>query len=99
MGGASFGYIDLATKEYIIKTDSIGAGDGVAPDGDGHYLVSDWNGEIFHVNGESWTKKSILSTKQDSVQSADITYIADQNMVLVPTFFTNKVAAYRLIEE
>ncbi|MDH5476526.1 MAG: hypothetical protein OEX22_12590 [Cyclobacteriaceae bacterium] len=99
MGSSSFGYIELSTKEFIIKTDSIGAGDGVAPMGDGGYLVSNWNGEVFHVNGETWNKTSLLRTVEDAIQSADITYVIDKQMLLVPTFFNNTIIAYRLIEE
>ena len=99
MGGSNFGYIDLTTSEYVVKTDSIGAGDGVAPDGDGHYLVSSWSGEVFHINGDTWEKTSLLRTEPDSIQSADITYVIDKQMLFVPTFFNNKVVAYRLIEE
>lgn len=99
MGSSSFGYIELSTKEFIIKTDSIGAGDGVAPTGDGDYLVSSWNGEIFHVNGENWNKTSLLRTEEDTIQSADITYVIDKQMLFVPTFFNNTIIAYRLIEE
>lgn len=98
-GSGQFGYIDLATKEVVMKTDSIGAGDGVTSDDDGHYLVSSWSGEVFHINGETWKKTSLLRTEQDTIQSADITFIADKKMLLVPTFFKNTITAYRLIEE
>lgn len=99
MGNNKFGYIDLNTKEFIVKTENIGAGDGVAPDGDGHYLVSSWSGEVFHINGETWKKTSLLRTEEDTIQSADITYLSDKKMLFVPTFFKNTVTAYRLIEE
>ena len=99
MGGRNFGYIDKGIVEYKVKTDSIGDGDGVVADGDGHYLISDWSGEIFHINGETWEKTSLLNTKQDTIQSADIEFVIKSQLLLVPTFFKNTVVAYRLIEE
>lgn len=96
MGSSSFGTIDWMTKEFAVKTDSIGAGDGISPDGNGNYLVSSWSGEVFLINGETWEKTSLLRTQEDSIQSADITYIPEKKMLLVPTFFKNSVTAYQL---
>lgn len=77
----------------------IGTGDGVtAPLESGTYLVSDWNGEIFIVNPKSG-KQSLLNTKDQHKNTADIWLFEEQNLVLVPPFFDNRVVAYRLKNE
>lgn len=99
MGGSTFGIINYENKQFEIKIDSIGAGDGVASDGEGNYLVSSWSGEVFFINGTSWEKTSLLRTQEDEIQSADITYIPEKKILLVPTFFKNTVSAYQLSYE
>jgi len=96
MGSSNFAQINWDTKAIDIKTDSIGAGDGVATDGNGNYIVSSWAGEVFYIDGNTWEKSSILSTQADKIQSADITYIPENKLLLVPTFFKNSVVAYQL---
>ncbi len=96
MGSSNFAKIDWNTKAIEVLTDSIGAGDGVAADGNENYIVSSWAGEIFHIDGNTWAKTSILNTQSKEIQSADITYIPGKNLLLVPTFFSNSVVAYRL---
>jgi hypothetical protein len=96
MGSSNFAQINWDTKTIVVKTDSIGAGDGVATDGKGNYLVSSWAGEVFFINGNDWSKSSLLRTQEDKIQAADITYIPEKNLLLVPTFFKNSVTAYRM---
>jgi hypothetical protein len=38
----------------------------------------------------------LLLDTNESSQTADIGYIPEENLVLVPTFFSNKVVAYKL---
>lgn len=96
MGSSNFSRIDWNTKVIEVKTDSIGAGDGIASDGNGNYIVSSWSGEVFFIDGNTWKKSSIISTQENEIQSADITYIPEKNLLLIPTFFKNSVTAYRV---
>ena len=57
------------------------------------YLASRWHGEVWLIQGEDATL--LLDSKGD-MQTADIAYIPEENLVLVPRFFSNKVLAYRL---
>ena len=87
---------DLKTKEKSPITADIGHGDGITPTNEaGTYLVSDWSGEIFVVYPDG-SKKSLLRTKDDEKNTADIWFIGEQELVLVPTFFDNRVVAYKL---
>lgn len=59
------------------------------------FLTSDWKGNVYkvHKNGR---KERILSTADQDIQAADFEYIPSKKLLLVPTFFHNTVAAYRL---
>lgn len=94
-----FTSFDISNPEKKIIATAIGAGDGVTPTNDpNRFLVSDWNGEIFIIDLEG-NKQSLLKTKDQGKNTADIWFIAEQNLVLVPTFFDNRIVAYRLVKE
>jgi sugar lactone lactonase YvrE len=87
--------VDLTTKQVTVKVDSIENGDGLEAVGDGTYLASSWNGMVTHVSADG-TKTVLLDTRADEVNAADIEFIAEKNLLLVPAFFKNKVVAYEL---
>lgn len=74
--------------------DSLPGGDGVVKYMDG-YLISNWNGEVYQISPQ-WKKQLILDTKSMNKNAADIEIIAGKNLLLVPTFFGNSVAAYNI---
>jgi DNA-binding beta-propeller fold protein YncE len=91
--------INPGTKELTVLVDSINAGDGIAYTGmPGYFLVSDWNGEVFLIYPD-YSKVSLLNTKEQHINSADIDFIPGRNVLLVPTFFTNRIVAYQLTEK
>jgi sugar lactone lactonase YvrE len=94
----TLGTLDLTTKQVTVKADSIDNPDGIEAVGDGSYLVSSWNGMITYVSPE-WKKTVVLDTRADSVSAADIEYIPEKNLLLIPTFFKNKVVAYTLSKQ
>lgn len=85
--------VDLTSKQVSLKVDSIDNGDGLEPVGDGGYLASSWNGMVHYVSPE-WKSTTLLNTTAQQINAADIEYIADQKLLLVPAFFKNKVVAY-----
>ena len=87
--------MDLNTKTMTTVADGMAATDGIVPEGKGNYFVSDWNGQIFHVNADG-TKQQLLDTRDTKTNSADIEYIAKKKLLLVPTFMKNSVVAYRV---
>jgi len=91
--------IDPETGSVTMICDGIGHGDGIEFTGiPGYYLVSDWNGEVFLIYPDS-TSKSILQTKEQKKNTADIGFIKSEKTLLVPTFFDNRVVAYELTEK
>jgi hypothetical protein len=90
---------DLNTMEKTVIAGEIGGGDGVTPTNESDkYLVSDWNGEIFIID-QHGNKQSLLQTKDEGKNTADIWFIQEEDLVLVPTFFDNRVVAYKLVRE
>jgi sugar lactone lactonase YvrE len=87
--------VSFADKK-IEKIADVGMGiDGVVPDGKGNYFVSDWQGRIALVTAAG--EVTILSdTREERVNAADIEYLIDVQVLLVPTFFDHKVVAYKV---
>jgi hypothetical protein len=97
MGSKDFVAIDLSSKKISLITEEINAGDGVTRASiPGHFLVSDWNGEVFLVYPDG-SKASLLNTKEEGIGTADIDYIPEKNLLLVPTFYGHTVVAYKLV--
>lgn len=98
-GGNDFASVDLSSHARDVLADSVGRGDGIAYIGiPGYYIVTDWSGEIFMVNPDK-TRVSLLSTKEMGSNTADIEYIPEMNLLMVPTFFKNCIVAYKLNEK
>ncbi|MVM32954.1 ATP-binding protein [Spirosoma sp. HMF4905] len=87
--------VDLATKTLTKLADGMAATDGIVPEGKGNYFVSDWNGQLFHVNADG-TKEQLLDTRAEKINSADIDYVAKKKLLVVPTFYRNSLIAYRV---
>jgi hypothetical protein len=79
-------------KLTLIGKSSEGA-DGVVSVGKDEYLVSNWNGEVYYVNGKGEATK-LVDTKDEKVNAADIEYDAKSKTLYIPTFFANSVTAY-----
>lgn len=95
--GGFFAPIEMETKEVQAPwmTD-IPSADGIVITREGDYVVSTWQGEVHYLNAESQESQKLLDTKAEEINSADIGYVPDENLVLVPTFYDNRVVAYRL---
>lgn len=73
---------------------NVTGGDGLVILGDGNFIASRWQGEIWFATADGETL--LLDTKGIESNTADIGFIPGENIVLVPTFFKNKVVAYKL---
>jgi hypothetical protein len=85
--------LNLTTNEFMMVTDSIKGGDGLTMLNDSVYIASKWQGEIYYVAGN---KAHLLMTTEGKSQTADIGLNAAEKIVYVPTFFSNKVIAYKI---
>ena len=99
MGSEDFATVDLATKQITVLADSINKGDGIARVSiPGHFLVTDWFGQVFMVYPDG-SKVVLLDTRDQEIGAADIDYIPEKNLLMVPTFAKHHVVAYKLVEK
>ena len=89
--------IDKASLDQKVLVDSIGHGDGIVPAGNGDYFASSWRGEVFYISPEM-ERIQLLDTREAEINSADIAYIVEKELLLVPTFFKNQVVAYQWVK-
>jgi hypothetical protein len=95
-GSSEFIEIDWATKQPKVISENMGHGDGIAPVGDGGYLTSSWKGALFYVAADG-TATKLLDTEAQGINAADIDYSIKDNLLFLPTFYDNRVKAYRLV--
>jgi len=89
--------IDLK-NETIRTVVIVGSGiDGLKMDREGNFIVSDWSGKTSYVskNGEV---TELLNTTGEKINSADLEFIIEKNLLIIPTFFDNRLVAYELME-
>ncbi len=89
--------IDKETKQQSVIATGIVGGDGILAIKAG-YLVSTWPGELFFVdkNSQEPVATKILDTKEEKLNAADIGIIPEKDLLIVPTFYGNKVMAYKI---
>ncbi|MDY0002173.1 MAG: ATP-binding protein [Polyangia bacterium] len=89
--------VDPATgkAELHVPIKDFGMVDGLKAVGPGAFLVSNWAGRT-QIVGKGGQVTPILDTTAQKIQSADFEYIAETRLLLIPTFFDNRVVAYRL---
>lgn len=92
MGASKMFEYSLDGKNPKQLAEGINGADGIVEVGKDEYLCSNWNGEVYLVAGGKTT--GLLDTKSDKLNAADIEYVAKDKLLLVPTFFGNKVVAY-----
>jgi len=87
---------DLATGEVTtVARFHDGNIDGIAVHRDGDYLVSHWAGKIYRVTPDGEVAK-LLDNTVTGVNAADFGYDPEENVLFAPTFFDDRVVAYRL---
>lgn len=85
--------IDPANQVINTSVDKTGSIDGLLSIDENKWITSDWVGNIQLI--ESGKVKKILSTAEQQINAADLGYIPEQKIILVPTFHNNRVVAYQ----
>lgn len=85
---------DISGYQSTLIDSTVTGGDGLVILDDSTFVASRWIGEIYLIKGREATL--LLDTKDEESNTADISYIPGQNLVLVPTFRKHEVAAYEL---
>jgi outer membrane protein assembly factor BamB len=87
--------IDPATKAIKTIAEFDGGVDGLEITKNGTFVFSDWSGKVQAVK-EGGKPEVLFNTTDEKINAADIHLIREQNILLVPTFFDNRVVAYKL---
>lgn len=88
--------VDMKTKEISKIIADAGGVDGLEKNNAGEFVYSNWPGRVFvHRNGKS---VKVLDTTADEIKTADLDFALKHDLVLIPTFFDNKVVAYKIVD-
>ena len=85
--------MDWKTRTLTEIAHGLGDGDGIAPLGGGHYLVSEWPGRIFDVAPDG-SNKVLIDTRAEKKFLNDFTLAGDT--LYVPHWEPGALTAYRL---
>lgn len=91
-----FGIVNSADKNFKTLSDGIGKADGIVRLKNGDFITSAWNGQLFYIYSKDWKTVELLDTREEKIYAADIDYIPATQTLLVPTFFHNRVMAYKV---
>ena len=97
-GDQSLKKIDLETNEVhnVARMDT-GIIDGIKNYKNEYYIVTLWEGRIYLINSDGIVKE-LLDVRSSNIRTADIEFIPELNLIVIPTFDYNRVIAYRIKE-
>jgi len=87
--------IDIASKKIQSIGDKTPVGnlDGLEPDGEGNYFVTDWMiGKLLQIM-PSGISKTLIALEPGS---ADLTVLKEQKLIIIPIMLSNNIVAYRI---
>lgn len=87
--------LNLQNKQIRTLVENIGSADGIIQLEGGHFITSSWSGEVYFIS-KDLKKQKILDTSAEKINAADIGYIPEENLLVIPTFYDNRLMAYRL---
>lgn len=90
---------DFKTKKMQVYNANVGVNgiDGILPFDENSYISSDWAGRVFISSNEKSEK--IIDGSAQKVNAADIWYDQKSNMLYIPTFFDNRILAYKIVNQ
>ncbi|UCG53245.1 MAG: SMP-30/gluconolactonase/LRE family protein [Candidatus Latescibacterota bacterium] len=88
--------VDLASKEIttILRLEP-GIIDGIKVGSDGNYIVSQWEGRVYRITPKG-ERTRLLDLTGSNINTADLDYIEEKNLLIIPTFVDNRILAYKL---
>lgn len=99
------GILYVGTKDNLLKVDpsvkklkkfieETGPIDGLIPLSANKFVLSDWSGRVLIAQTD--TKSVLQNTSSQNIQAADLGFIREDKIILIPTFFDNRVVARKL---
>ncbi|RPI89505.1 MAG: ATP/GTP-binding protein [Spirochaetales bacterium] len=87
--------IDTALKSVVMEVPHAGGIDGLRRYGRGAFIVSDWKGKT-ELIARGRNAVLLVDTTAGNINAADLEYIPEKRLLIIPTFFDNRVVAYTL---
>lgn len=88
---------NLSNKEFSLIVKNAGGIDGLKSYRKNMFLISDWAGKVQLV-GDDEEAQVLLNTTENKINAADFEFIPDMNLIIIPTFFDNRIMGYEIIE-
>jgi outer membrane protein assembly factor BamB len=100
------GFLMIGSKDYLLKGNTSSKEltvvaevpiqiDGLVPLGNGQYVVSAWTGKVLFIYPED-SHKELFDSKPLKFHTADMGYIPQKQLLLIPTF-TDRVIAKKVV--
>jgi len=87
--------VDINTLETELVIKDTGGVDGLEKNNNGDFVFSNWPGRIFiNKNGKNI---KLYDTTEEKLNTADLDYDLKHDLILVPTFFDNRIIAFRIV--
>ena len=90
--------VNPKTKEILEVLKIDGGVDGLEKDVDGIFIFSDWSGKV-QIQKAGGEPVVLFNTTDAKINAADIHLIRSKNILLVPTFFDNRIVTYLMIKK
>ncbi len=96
--GANGHLLEANPKTGKIRVMAYVAGgiDGLIPLGNGRFILSDWTGKIQLISADK-APVILSNTTKQKINAADLGFIPGKKIILIPTFFDNRVVAEQLM--
>lgn len=95
VGGEQILEFNINTRDKRLLFNEGGGVDGIEKMPNGNFIFSHWAGRIFVTKGDQIIK--LLDSTTENINTADIDYAEELELLLVPTFRDNRVVAYKII--
>lgn len=87
--------VNQKSKAITVVAEGVGYLDGIVMVGSNKFITSDFKGMVQYIEPGK-VAELLLKTTDVPINAADLGYIPDKKILLVPTFNDNKVNAYKL---
>lgn len=87
--------VDIATLKTEVLIENTGGVDGLEKNREGDFVFSNWPGRIYiNKNGKNIKLHDSTAEKRNT---ADLDFDLKHDLILVPTFFDNRIVAFRIV--
>jgi hypothetical protein len=95
LAGTTLRKADASKKITTIAEGLEGGLDGIEQVAPNEFLVTGWQGTIYYVKSDG-TKETLLDTRADKVNAADLGYDPKTKTLYIPQMMSNSLSAYKL---